>query len=442
MKNLKCIALTLLLLFGAMGVNASDFSNLDIKNVGINETVEIDLRDGKIDPNTVSNENIIVFNSNTREKVSVNIKLDIAQEKIVIEPLEDYEYGTEYFVQMANLKHLDEEYKHLDTAYVRAKITTEPIMSEIPDESVVIGENGFSLNYANSDKNRRFITNLITKLDGDIYIKMNGRWFTNDKRVIDKSFIPVVGYIDEKGFRLYAKGDGAVTDEKEEVPSITTDEVFSREDLPEYFNTEWARVEGKELIFNYGNTNHVDIKIKGELIPDLDKKMYEIVEHLLKNNHYGNYIKAFYSVENELGTDRTGIVVEGSKEHATYKYSIKFEDQKPNKFNDSIMNIELRHFGDSEKFSEGVKKGLSQKELDKIWYYDEVYINNFKKCIEIIFSDRDYEQIYDYIMHLYSYKSVNLKNEVKEKKVIDGVTIWVDHNFEKDGSLMNIYFKF
>lgn len=84
------------------------------------------------------------------------------------------------------------------------------VMAEVPKNSVILGEKGFSLEYANDVKNTNEMVDAVKESDGKIFIKLeNEVWFNNQGNIVEKDVIPEVEYKDEEGnIKYYKEKDG------------------------------------------------------------------------------------------------------------------------------------------------------------------------------------------------------------------------------------------
>ncbi|WLR50676.1 hypothetical protein LC040_15625 [Bacillus tianshenii] len=83
--------------------------------------------------------------------------------------------------------------------------------AEMPNSTVVVGENAFNLNYANDPNNFNEIkSHLFQSPAPKVYIKApNGVWFNNDASKLNNiSLIPSVTYTDGVTQTSYEAGDG------------------------------------------------------------------------------------------------------------------------------------------------------------------------------------------------------------------------------------------
>lgn len=85
-------------------------------------------------------------------------------------------------------------------------------LAEIPNGTVVIGDKGFSLSYANDESNATELRDVMRSLDEDgrVFIKTpNGKWYNNDGSLCDAAEIPQVLFRNVDGTIVtYASGDG------------------------------------------------------------------------------------------------------------------------------------------------------------------------------------------------------------------------------------------
>ena len=67
----------------------------------------------------------------------------------------------------------------------------------MPDKTVVIGNKGYSFEYANNEENRLEVVQALGKSKDEIYIKFNGKWFNNSMDPIDPSILKEIEYRDK-----------------------------------------------------------------------------------------------------------------------------------------------------------------------------------------------------------------------------------------------------
>ncbi|WBW99575.1 hypothetical protein [Oceanirhabdus sp. W0125-5] len=105
------------------------------------------------------------------------------------------------------------------------------VYGDVPNRTVVIGENAFTLEYANDKKNIDEIRENINKSGGKIFIKVNNKWFDNKREVIkDYSIIPQIKYKDSNGvIKSYKKGDGELI--RNDIKEINNDELKALKDF-------------------------------------------------------------------------------------------------------------------------------------------------------------------------------------------------------------------
>ncbi|MCY6484524.1 hypothetical protein OW763_09245 [Clostridium aestuarii] len=103
-----------------------------------------------------------------------------------------------------------------------AGICVNKAFAEIPKGTIVIGQNAYSIYYANDSDNRGKIKNLL-KDRKDVFIKdFNGKWSDENGKAVKNTSIPQVRYIDEDSNVVYAEDDGDIVDNFEmlEVKSV------------------------------------------------------------------------------------------------------------------------------------------------------------------------------------------------------------------------------
>ncbi|WBW96486.1 hypothetical protein [Oceanirhabdus sp. W0125-5] len=97
--------------------------------------------------------------------------------------------------------------------------TCSVIFADIPDGTVVIGDQGYSLKYANDINNLEIVKSAISDMgkDGKIYIKsFNGSWYANNGEKVEGSIVPKVIFRDNDGQVVtYEAGDGERISENE-----------------------------------------------------------------------------------------------------------------------------------------------------------------------------------------------------------------------------------
>lgn len=97
-------------------------------------------------------------------------------------------------------------------------LTCNMVFADIPNGTVVIGDKGYSLKYANDTENFEIIRSAMKNKgeNGKIYIKnSNGTWYANDGSKVKGEIIPEVNYyVNDGQLVTYEAMDGEIISEK------------------------------------------------------------------------------------------------------------------------------------------------------------------------------------------------------------------------------------
>ncbi len=90
--------------------------------------------------------------------------------------------------------------KKIVCVFLSICVIASPVFADIPDKTVIIGDEAFNLNYANDKGNIKKIRAALDKNTGEIIIKARNTWFSNDGDIYKNvNSLPGIVYTDANG---------------------------------------------------------------------------------------------------------------------------------------------------------------------------------------------------------------------------------------------------
>lgn len=236
------------------------------------------------------------------------------------------------------------------------------VMAEVPKSSVILGNKGFSLQYANHSKNRVEIMDDLKEAQGKIFIKSaNGTWFNNNGNKVEKNVISDIQYIDDEGnIKYYKEKDGeeyTPGEEKKEEGNNTENNTGGGiapggGDIGQ--ENQAPKVKSAQLIISDGSTLKVDISEResGMLIGEV--------------NVSGIGEKYLTGVKISVDQENTTLTVMGHDKTFTNKeIKITAEDEWIKQYDNGEPGVSLKKLKETAKYSEDGKT-----------YSQNIYIEN------------------------------------------------------------------
>ncbi|MCM1990831.1 hypothetical protein [Oceanirhabdus seepicola] len=137
------------------------------------------------------------------------------------------------------------------------------VYADIPNKTVVIGENAYTFEYAHDENNSLEIREAIKNSRGKILVKVNDKWFDNQGQIFeDYNTLPQIKLKYSNGvIKRYRKGDGElIIQKKQEIDKSILSSLKGFFLIVE--DGKWEVAIGETKRFRIINPTHIDYEVK------------------------------------------------------------------------------------------------------------------------------------------------------------------------------------